>query len=272
MNCLPDRPNLERLRREARALQRGARTGDPASLGRMRAVLSDPTDAAITLAKAQAVVARNYGFPSWPKLKAEADRRVAAPTSATDAEVLAERWFALADAGALPALSRALAVGKRRIEAARAVMRRQPDRYRRFRHALVRGLGARQDRTRFECAHALDTFGDISTRYALVPLMEDSVPRVRWMAMHALSCHACGEKPDALEADIRARIVEAAERDPSPHVRRHAAGALAAAGDASAVPALRAMLARERDPKVLRGIGWALRELTRPDNAAPAGL
>jgi len=268
MNCLPARPNLERLRREARALQRAAGAGDPAALGRMRAVLT-PADASITLAKAQTVVARSYGFPGWPKLKAEAERRLATPVPATDAEQLAETWFALAEAGALPALTRALQVGKRRIEAAQAVMRRRPSRYRSFQATLVGGLGARQDRTRFECAHALDIFGDISTRAPLVPLMDDAIPRVRWMAMHALSCHACGEKPYALEADIRARIVEAAATDPSPHVRRHAAGALAAAGDPVALPVLRALKAKERDPNVSRSVAWALSVLER---AAAAGL
>ncbi len=269
MNCLPERPNLERLRRDARALQRAALAGDAAALGRMRAVLTGAADAAVTLSKAQTVVARSYGFPAWPKLKAEVERRMATPRSATDAEGLAETWFALAEASALPALARALQVGKRRIEAARHVMRRHPDRYRRFQAALVRGLGARQDRTRFECAHALDIFGDISTRAPLASLLEDPVPRVRWMAMHALSCHACGEKPDTLEVFIRARIVEAAESDPSSHVRRHAAGALAAAGDVGAVPVLRALQDRERDPHVLRSLKWVLSVLERP---AAAGL
>ena len=50
------------------------------------------------------------------------------------------------------------------------------------------------------------------------------------MAMHALSCHACGEKPGALEDAIRDRIITAATSDPSPQVRRHAAVALGRKG------------------------------------------
>jgi hypothetical protein len=43
------------------------------------------------------------------------------------------------------------------------------------------------------------------------------------MAMHALSCHACGEKAGAIEPGGRARIDAAVSADPSPRVRRHAA-------------------------------------------------
>jgi hypothetical protein len=143
-----------------------------------------------------------------------------------DARELAALWFALAEASDLDGLSHALQVAKRRIEAAREAMRREPARYTAFQAALVGGLQSPRPRLRFECAHALDIFGDASTRAPLVALMTDPTPRVRWMAMHALSCHACGEKPDALEADIRVRIGEAARADPSPTVRRHAATAL----------------------------------------------
>src|SRR5579872_1560294 len=144
----------------------------------------------------------------------------------SDAQTLAERWFALAAEVELGPLFHALAVGKRRLEAARDAMRVDAPRYAAFQAALVRGLAARRPRERFEAAHALDIFGDASTRRRLAPLMDDPVPRVRWMAMHALSCHACGEKPDALEAEVRARIARAAKSDPSPRVRRHASVAL----------------------------------------------
>ncbi len=142
---------------------------------------------------------------------------------------LAAAWFALAEAGALPELTHALAVAKWRIEAARDLMRQERRRYAAFQAALVGGLASPRPRLRFECAHALDIFGDASTRTPLTALMSDPVPRVRWMAMHALSCHACGEKPDALEAEVRARIGEAARADPSPQVRRQAAVALSLA-------------------------------------------
>ena len=146
----------------------------------------------------------------------------------TDAETLAELWFQLSEVEDLRPLNRALAVGKRRLEAAREVMRRTPNRYARFQEALARGLASRRARERFECAHALDSFGDAAHREALAALMDDPVPKVRWMAMHALTCHACNDKA-ALERPLLARIEAAASSDPSPRVRRHAGWSLAAA-------------------------------------------
>ncbi len=199
----------------------------------------------------------------------------AAPSRAAaqiDAETLAERWLELAEAGALGALARAMAVGKGRLHAARLVMQRSPGRYAAFQAALVGGLASPQSRIRFECAHALDQFGDDTTREPLARLMDDPVPRVRWMAMHALSCHACGEKPGALEDSIRGRIIDAASSDPSPQVRRHAAVALGLAHEMRAAPVLKGMLEHETDAKTRRMAAWAQDELARPAKAAAAGL
>lgn len=172
---LPARPSLARLRDQARALQRGCRVAEPVALARLAAVFPDMAEP--RLAKAQAVIAREYGFPSWPKLKAHVEATLARIFSV--AEVLAERWFALAEAGDLAALNRLLSVGKGRLEAARDLMRRDPIRYQGFVQTLISGLADRRARIRFECAHDLDIFGDAACRPYLVPLMEDLVPRVR---------------------------------------------------------------------------------------------
>jgi uncharacterized protein DUF5655 len=60
MRLLPQRPNLDQLRRQARELQRRSKP--------------------LTLAAAQLALAREYGFPSWVRLKVEVDRRRAMPT------------------------------------------------------------------------------------------------------------------------------------------------------------------------------------------------
>jgi hypothetical protein len=70
MAQLPDRPDTDQLRRQARELHRAALAGDARALGRLREV-----SAGVTLSAAQLAIAREYGFPSWPRLKAEADRR-----------------------------------------------------------------------------------------------------------------------------------------------------------------------------------------------------
>src|SRR5262245_17851180 len=51
---LPDQPNLDHLKKQAKALLRQLREQDPHA----------------TLADALHAVAREYAFPSWPKLKA----------------------------------------------------------------------------------------------------------------------------------------------------------------------------------------------------------
>jgi hypothetical protein len=67
---LPDRPDLDHLRQQARALQRAARTGDPDAVRRVAAAgFAGTPDAAFPLSRAQLVLAREYGFASWPRLK-----------------------------------------------------------------------------------------------------------------------------------------------------------------------------------------------------------
>lgn len=67
-HSLPDRPSLEFLKNQAKDLLRAARAGDPTALARWS--VSPPTDrSAFQLADAQRVVAREYGFSSWPQLK-----------------------------------------------------------------------------------------------------------------------------------------------------------------------------------------------------------
>ncbi|MGH3195476.1 MAG: hypothetical protein ACRDOH_25590 [Streptosporangiaceae bacterium] len=61
---------LDHLRRQARDLLRDAQHGDTAAIGRIRAA-----SGALTLASAQLTVAREYGFASWARLKAEVTAR-----------------------------------------------------------------------------------------------------------------------------------------------------------------------------------------------------
>ena len=74
---LPVRPDLDQLRRQARELLRAAARGEPSALARVHAV----SDEAVLWA-AQLAIAREYGFRSWPALKAEVDRRRSADLSA----------------------------------------------------------------------------------------------------------------------------------------------------------------------------------------------
>jgi hypothetical protein len=70
MSELPDRPDLDQLRRQARELLRAAADGEARAVTRLRAVSER-----VTLSAAQLAVAREHGYPSWPALKAEVERR-----------------------------------------------------------------------------------------------------------------------------------------------------------------------------------------------------
>jgi hypothetical protein len=72
MSALPGRPDLDQLRRQARELLRAAAANGEEALRRIRAVSEKQT-----LSAAQLAVAREHGFPSWPKLRAEVLRRQA---------------------------------------------------------------------------------------------------------------------------------------------------------------------------------------------------
>jgi len=68
---LPPRPSLEFEHKEAKALLRRLRAGDPEALARARArhpAMDASVPTRIRLADAQLVIAREYGFASWPKL------------------------------------------------------------------------------------------------------------------------------------------------------------------------------------------------------------
>ena len=72
MSTLPVRVDLDQLRRQAKDLLRAARGGDGVAARRIRAVSDE-----LTLTAARLVIAREYGFPSWARLKAEVQARTA---------------------------------------------------------------------------------------------------------------------------------------------------------------------------------------------------
>ena len=67
---LPDRPNLDQLRRQARELLRAATHNEPSAVARLGVV-----SGRITLSAAQLALAREYGYRNWPALKVEVERR-----------------------------------------------------------------------------------------------------------------------------------------------------------------------------------------------------
>jgi hypothetical protein len=99
----PSRPDLDQLRRRAKDLAKAARQGEPAALARV-ANYRRP-GAPITLALAQLALAREYGFPSWPRLR----EAVEASAETTSQRVSA---FLLASVGPISSLARRRSFGR----------------------------------------------------------------------------------------------------------------------------------------------------------------
>jgi hypothetical protein len=67
---LADRPDLDQLKRQAKELLDGVTSGDADALAELERHDPGADRAAFALHGAQLVLARAYGFDSWPKLKA----------------------------------------------------------------------------------------------------------------------------------------------------------------------------------------------------------
>ena len=99
MKTLPDNPNIDHLRRQAKDLLAGLRDCDPGT----------------SLAAAQASLAGQYGFRTWAELKAEVDRRQGSADIAAQslARQVAGRFGLGAVTGLMRSVSRPDEVGRR---------------------------------------------------------------------------------------------------------------------------------------------------------------
>lgn len=103
---LPPRPNLDQLKRQAQELLRAYRGGDASAIARVTAHYPGAPDA-LSLTEAQLVIAREYGFRSWAKLKQRVEMSDAL-AELTPHPRFGEALAAL-DAGDVEALRRLLA-------------------------------------------------------------------------------------------------------------------------------------------------------------------
>jgi len=134
---LPDRPDLDHLKTQAKSLLRAARDGDAAAIRRfaiLPAFSNRPPAqwpvAELALHDAQSVVAREHGFPSWNALREEVEARTLTFDGALDEFVRcatggapgrAERLLALHPRIATASLHAAIVLG----DAATAIARLQ---------------------------------------------------------------------------------------------------------------------------------------------------
>src|SRR5206468_12823342 len=83
---LPARPDIEQLKHQAKDLLKAYKSGNPAAVERVRQshprwssasgqsrAREQAASPTLRLSDAQLVIAREYGFESWPKLKAAVD-------------------------------------------------------------------------------------------------------------------------------------------------------------------------------------------------------
>ncbi|MDH3591972.1 MAG: HEAT repeat domain-containing protein, partial [Planctomycetota bacterium] len=84
------------------------------------------------------------------------------------------------------------------------------------------GLGHPSPVVKRVCLEILDTHPDAETVPLIVGLLDDPVPRVRWHAVHALSCEGCKAGVGVLTPEVEARVRALAESDPNARVRDQA--------------------------------------------------
>src|SRR4029453_13209401 len=79
---LPERANLEQLKKQAKSLLHDARANDPAALGRFQALpalarksIAELGAMNLALHDAQSVIAREHGFKSWNELREHVEER-----------------------------------------------------------------------------------------------------------------------------------------------------------------------------------------------------
>ncbi|MGI9383925.1 MAG: hypothetical protein ACR2PO_12295 [Methyloligellaceae bacterium] len=78
---LPAKPNLEKQKKRAKSLMRNYCRGNGDAVARVKALHPSPPAAGdFALSDAQLVIARGYGFASWPKLKRKIDALTKSPT------------------------------------------------------------------------------------------------------------------------------------------------------------------------------------------------
>lgn len=129
--------------------------------------------------------------------------------------------------------------------------------------ALLAGLSHASGKIRATCALLLDHVADDRCISGLLEaIRHDPRESVRRCALHSLVCDGCKECP--LTTDIISALIEVAGNDRSVAVRRRAVFYLSQQRpDARVAPFLESLLAKEKDPVLLRRAENALKQHTR---------
>jgi hypothetical protein len=275
--ALPPNPSLEQLKHQAKDLLQDSRHLNLQALLRIEQYLPNRSGAA-RLADTQLVIAREYGFASWPKLKHHVEALSAQQVVALEQAAivprgetpyrqrirqLADRMLESAASGDIRQVLAQLVISARDGLALRAYLV-ECDSYTQIVDLLLAHVDHPHPRIRFLVAQAMDHFADARCAAPLRVMLGDAVPRVRWAALHSLSCEACKLAPIAQNDDLVELVIGLALRDPSIRVRRVATYTLGGdCYDARAVAALEQLLAHATDAPILRSARWALAQQQR---------
>lgn len=232
------RRNLEQLRKQARELLREMLRGAPEALSRWDAQFPK-RPSTVRLAHAQTVIARENGYPSWPKLKigfVERQplrfRRRKGPKKMPGRQFLEELYsytlLLVARGDTLELAFRPSPSGQygKTIAWALRALLVERGTLEGVVELALRGIQHPNAKVRYDCAHALDWLGDDRCVSALLELLRDPVPRVRWIALHSLRCDECKLQPLQPRPELKRIALELASHDPNRRVR-HAAREIA---------------------------------------------
>jgi hypothetical protein len=218
---------LESLRERAKSLLRGIHARTPDAVERLYRFHPDwqrfykqKLASVVKLADAQLVVARELGFASWPRLKAELDRGADVsepPRSGNPYREIVERVARCSNMEIVRCGNILTSLpGRRPLE-----NRGKPLPWAKL-EALIGGLEHPSPKVRRFCLELLDKHPDPRAVPPVLACLEDEVPRVRWHAVHALGCDFCKVGTSFLDDEVQERLREVAESDPSEKVRKEA--------------------------------------------------
>lgn len=244
---LTNKPNLEHLKAQAKHLLKVYRAGDAETLKRIQNQLTHfSSSSRFLLADAQLVIAKEYGFSSWSKLKLHVEK-----TNMKTPEVSKRKVFIQELVAQLLAWSQHHEIEKlgqrfaimplRDILAVREVVvangQHSP-----LVDGLLEGLKYTEPRVRYNCAAALDHLADERCTEPLRKLLNDPVARVRRAALHSLSCDACKVSPLPNRDELTEKLIEMTLSDSSIRVRRVAVASLTENCDSRTLPVLQGLL------------------------------
>lgn len=88
--------------------------------------------------------------------------------------------------------------------------------------ALILGLSHDNPAVRWQCLQLLDAHPDERAVPAILDLLDDQVPRVRWHALHALECEVCKGGESLFDDRVFEKIRLVATNDENNRVRAYA--------------------------------------------------